>query len=370
MRLDSISIANFRNHTLLEFEPGHSVTNIYGRNGSGKTSILEAIHYCALTKGFSGNNDREYLKFGEELFTIRSSFTNNQGIATKVSVAYSPKREKRILVNEQELQTFSSHIGTIPCVTFTPREMVIINGAPAERRRFIDTAICQYDRKYLSDLLLYRRVLQQRNALLSSEQDPHFIDSALDVLTEQLVATATEIVLARKRFIEHFVSMLGDVYRWIPEGAEPSIFYQSSLGHHENLHEKEKLQQVFRDRFETLKQQELQRKQTLAGPHRDDLQFYLNKREIRKYASQGQQRAFLVAMKMTLQGYLYEASGEIPITLLDDLFSELDDVVSGTMVETLATKGQVIITSTGKKAGKGINYFSVDDYKNSEQSSE
>ncbi|MBN1929034.1 MAG: DNA replication and repair protein RecF [Chlorobiaceae bacterium] len=363
MRLDSISIANFRNHRLLDFEPGHSVTNIYGRNGSGKTSILEAIHYCALTKGFSGNHDREYLMFGEELFTIRSSFTSDQGIATRVSVAWTPKKEKRILVNEQELQTFSSHIGTIPCVTFTPREMVIINGAPAERRRFMDTAICQYDRKYLSDLLLYRRILQQRNALFSSENDPRFLDAALDVLTDQLVAVATDIVLARQRFIDRFVAMLGDVYRWIPEGSEPSISYQNSLGQYEKHYEREAIHQVFGERFETLKTQEIQRRQTLAGPHRDDLQFFLDGREIRKYASQGQQRAFLVAMKMTLQNYLYETSGETPITLLDDLFSELDDIVSGIMIETLSMKGQVIITSTAKKGGNGIRYFSIDDYK-------
>lgn len=363
MRLNSIKIVNFRNHTILEFEPGRSVTNIYGRNGSGKTSILEAIHYCALTKGFSGNSDREYLKFGEELFTIRSSFSSDQGIAINVSVAYEPKREKRILVNDQELQTFSSHIGTIPCVTFTPRELVIINGAPAERRRFMDTAICQYDRKYLSDLLLYRRILQQRNALLSSDQDYRFINAALGVLTEQLVAVAAEIVLLRQRFIDRFVAMLGDVYRWIPEGAEPSILYHCSLGKYDTVMDKEAIKQVFRKRFETLKLQEIQRRQTLSGPHRDDLYFYLNGREIRKYASQGQQRAFLIAIKMTLQGYLFETSGEMPITLLDDLFSELDDEVSESMVETLATRGQVMITSTTKKCGRDISYFSVDDYK-------
>ncbi len=360
MRLDSISITNFRNHALLEFEPGHSVTNIYGRNGSGKTSILEAIHYCALTKGFWGNNDREYLKFGEELFTIRSSFTNDQGISTTVSVAWTPKRDKRILVNEQELQTFSSHIGAIPCVTFAPREMVIINGAPAERRRFMDTAICQYDRKYLSDLLLYRRIVQQRNALLSSGKDSRFIDSALDILTDQLVAVATDIVLSRKQFMDRFIAMLGAAYRWIPEGVEPSILYHCSLAHHDYLLEKDTINQAFKERFRTLRQQEIQRRQTLAGPHRDDLQFYLDGRDIRKYASQGQQRAFLVAMKMTLQLYLYEMSGEMPITLLDDLFSELDDVVSSTMVETLATKGQVIITSTKRQEGDGITYYYLD----------
>jgi len=363
LRLQTISIANFRNHKYLEFEPGHSITNIHGCNGSGKTTILEAIHYCALTRGFNGNCDRECLMFGEEMFTLRSSFESDQGGKTQVVVAYTPQKEKRILVNEQELQTFSRHIGHIPCVTFTPREMVIITGGPAERRRFIDTAICQYDRKYLSDLLQYRRVLQQRNALLASYDDPSSIETSLEVLTEQLVPLAVDIVMARERFIGNFSRMLENVYRWLPEGAHSSITYQSSLHHGESSFSKDETRRLFTERYRTIKRQEIIRRQTYTGPHRDDLQLFLDGREIRKYASQGQQRAFLVAMKITMHGYLNEYSREIPITLLDDLFSELDENVSGIMLETLSSKGQVFITSTAKKEGEGIKSFSIDEYR-------
>jgi len=279
LRLKSISIENFRNHRHLEFEPGKSITNIYGSNGSGKTTILEAIHYCALTRGFSGNSDRECLMFGQELFTIRSSFESDQGGETKVVVACAPQKEKRILVNDQELQIFSKHIGHIPCVTFTPRELVIVTGGPAERRRFIDTAICQYDRKYLSDLLLYRRILQQRNALLASYDDPAKVDTALEVLTDQLVTHAVEIVAAREQFISSFSVMLDEVYRWHPEGARSEITYHSSLLHGETQLSKEEMQALFRRRYSAIKKQEMLRRQTLAGPHRDDLQLHLNGRE-------------------------------------------------------------------------------------------
>lgn len=363
MRLKSISIENFRNHRHLEFEPGQRITNIYGCNGSGKTTILEAIHYCSLTRGFIGNSDRDCLMFGEEMFTIRSSFENDLGSETRVVVAYALQKEKRILVNDQELQTFSRHIGLIPCVTFTPRELVIITGGPAERRRFMDTAICQYDRKYLFDLMQYRRVLQQRNALLSSYDDPAKIETALEVLTEQLAAHAVEIVMARERFITNFSVMLDEVYRWHPEGVHSEIVYQSSLLQAEKQLSKERMHTLFRERYRSLKKQELLRKQTLAGPHRDDLQMYHNGREIRKYASQGQQRAFLVAMKMTMHAYLHEHSDEMPVALLDDLFSELDEKVSSVMLETLSSKGQVIITSTEKKNGKDIKAFSIDEYR-------
>jgi DNA replication and repair protein RecF len=363
LRLKSISIENFRNHKHLEFEPGQRITNIFGCNGSGKTTILEAIHYCALTKGFSGNSDRDCLMFGEEMFTIRSSFESDFGGETKVVVACAPQKEKRIQVDDQELQTFSRHIGVIPCVTFTPRELVIITGGPAERRRFMDTAICQYDRKYLSDLMQYRRVLQQRNALLSSYDDASKIDTSLEVLTDQLATHAVEIVMAREQFISSFSVMLDNVYRWHPEGVSNEIVYQSSLLHDERQLSKEQMRTLFRERYRALKKQELLRRQTHAGPHRDDLQLYLNGREIRKYASQGQQRAFLVAMKMTMHAYLHEHSEEMPVTLLDDLFSELDAKVSSVMLETLSSKGQVIITSTDKRDGKDITAFSIDEYR-------
>jgi DNA replication and repair protein RecF len=361
LRLKSISIENFRNHKHLEFQPGRKINNIFGSNGSGKTTILEAIHYCALTRGFSASSDRECLMFGEEMFTIRSSFESDRGVEIGVTVAYSPQKEKRILVNDQELQTFSSHIGLIPCVTFTPREMVIITGGPAERRRFMDTAICQYDRKYLCDLMQFRRVLQQRNSLLSTGDDPSKIDTALEVLTDQLVTHAVQIVMERQRFIGNFSVLLDEVYRWHPDGAESAVTYLSSLHHAEKQLSRERMHMLFRERYRAIKKQELMRRQTLAGPHRDDLQFYINGKEIRKYASQGQQRAFLVALKMTLHSYLFEKADEMPVTLLDDLFSELDIKVSGIMLETLSSKGQVIITSTDRREGKDITPFRIDE---------
>ena len=301
--------------------------------------------------------------FGEEMFTIRSSFESDQGSNTRVVVSYASPREKRIMVNDQELPTFSKHIGLIPCVTFTPGELVIITGGPAERRRFMDTAICQYDRKYLSDLMQYRRVLQQRNALLSSFNDHSTTETSMEVLTEQLITHAVEIVMARERFISSFSMMLNEAYRWQPEGTVSEITYQSSLHHGEKQLSKEQMQAIFREKYRAIKKQEMLRRQTGAGPHRDDLQFYLNGREIRKYASQGQQRAFLVAMKMTMHTYLYEKAEEMPISLLDDLFSELDEKVSSNMLESLSSKGQVIITSTEERDGKGITPFSINKYR-------
>ncbi|NTW51989.1 MAG: DNA replication/repair protein RecF [Chlorobiaceae bacterium] len=361
MRLETIRIANFRNHRVLEVEPGPSITNIYGRNGSGKTSILEAIHFCALTKGFAGSADRDCLSFGEEIFSIRAAFVSDHGRRTEIRISYSPANEKQIFVNEQELQTFSRHIGLIPCVTFSPHELSIVNGPPSERRRFLDTAICQYDRTYMADLLQYRRVLQQRNALLANFTDHPSSHTGLDIWTEQLAAHAASIVLARLLFIVRFREMFDKVYCWLPGGAEPSINYCCSLRMSGKEMSKDDLKDYYIERYTEIRNQEILRRQTLAGPHRDDLMFFLDKHDIRKYASQGQQRGYLVAMKLTMHRYLHEMSGEQPISLLDDLFSELDDTVSRLMVDALSSCGQVLITSTKEREEKGVTSFSIEE---------
>lgn len=361
MKLERISIANFRNHRHLEFEPGPSVTVIHGNNGTGKTSILEAIHYCAMTRGLAGSNDRECLSFGSGHFTIRGQFRSDRDIALGVRVAYVADGEKQFFVNEQELTTFSRHIGAIPCVTFTPQEMSVVSGAPAERRRFLDSAISQFDRRYLSDLIQYRKVLQQRNALLATIGERQWQHDDIDVWTEQLAVHAAAIVLARRAFLDSFLDRFKAVFSLIPGDMNPEISYHNSYGDLDKNIDNDSVVGHIIDKYRNLRQQEYYRKQTLAGPHRDDLKLLLDDRDIRKYASQGQQRSYLATMKIALRDYLSDALGEVPLTLLDDLFSELDDKVSSGIMDYLEEKGQVIITSTNEKSGDKITAFRVTD---------
>lgn len=354
MRLESIRISNFRNHKHLEFEPGPSITVIHGRNGSGKTSILEAVHYCALTRGLAGSTDRECLAFGEDHFSIRGSFTSDRGTELDTKVTYTPDKEKQVFVNEQEVMVFSRHIGTIPCVTFTPHELSIVTGGPAERRRFIDSSICQYDRRYLSDLIQYRRVLHQRNALLSDVSTKNANRVGLEIWTEQLAIHAAAIVRTRVHFMGRFMPLFREFYSWMPEKKDAEIFYQSTLGDIDNDESIEEISERFKDKYRDLMTQELHRKQTLAGPHRDDLRLNSDGYDIRKYASQGQQRSYLVSMKMALRQHLHENLGETPLTLLDDLFSELDDDVTGRILDAITGSGQVMITATHERTGSGM----------------
>jgi DNA replication and repair protein RecF len=187
LRLQRITYENFRNHRLLSFEPSSGINLLYGPNGSGKTSILEGIHFCALTKGFVSAADHECLTFAQDYFLLNSVFYDENQSDISVKISYTKEKEKQIVVNNSEIKPFSRHIGRVPCITFSPQEIVIVSGAPSERRRFIDNALSQTDRRYLDDLIAYRRVLHQRNALLVQlYQQNMYHNDMLSLWTEQL----------------------------------------------------------------------------------------------------------------------------------------------------------------------------------------
>lgn len=364
MRLQSITYRNFRNHQLLTFEPGDSITLIHGLNGSGKTSILEGIHYCALTKSQVSATDGECLRFASDYFTLNGNFFSETDASTIVKVVYTKGGEKQVIVDNSEVKPFSRHIGRIPCITFSPSEIVIVNGAPAERRRFLDTLISQKERKYLDDLLAYRRVLHQRNALLAQLYSGNTVHKdMLPLWTETLSKLAASIVYARLQFLAPFFHHFQALYKQLSCDEIPSILYRSSLGHIGNDTSLELLTSLFFAKYEESRKQEILRGQTMTGPHRDDLLFLLQEKEIKKYASRGQLRTFLVALKLAQYRFYHETLEEKPLCLFDDLFSELDALRIADILGILETCGQTIITSTDKKGGSKVVTCSMESLK-------
>ncbi len=365
MRLENITYENFRNHRFLTFEPNDGINIIYGPNGSGKTSILDGIHYCALTKGFVSAVDSDCLAFSSDYFLLNSSFLAESESVTNVKVCYKKDKEKQLIVNNSDLKPFSRHIGRIPCITFSPPEISIVNGAPAERRRFLDSAICQSNILYLDNLIAYRRVLHQRNALLSQLNEKHTLDPAmLWVWTEKISRLAALIVFERIEFTARLVEFFRVNYTQLSNDENPDISYRSSLGVIDKDISIEELYARFCTRYEQIKNQEIFRAQTLIGPHRDDLNFLINEKEIKKYASQGQLRTFLISLKLSQYRFLLEKNGEKPICLLDDIFSELDASRIAQICCILETCGQTIITSVEKKSENNVTLFSVESLKN------
>jgi DNA replication and repair protein RecF len=369
LRLRSINYENFRNHRLLTFEPGDGITLIHGPNGSGKTSILEGIHYCALTRGFLNASDGECLHFSTDYFLLNGSFISDNEGTTTVKITYRKEKEKQVIVNNSEVKPFSRHIGRIPCITFSPSEIVIVNGSPAERRRFIDNAISQRDKIYLDNLLAYRRVLHQRNTILAQLHAKITVhNDMLSLWTQQLSKLAASIVLARLEFVEAFFSRFHTLYGQLSVDEDPSIAYRCSLGNINKNTSHEALYTLFLARYEETKRQEIFRAQTLTGPHRDDLLFLLNEKEIKKYASQGQLRTFLISLKLSQHRFYYDTIGEKPVSLLDDIFSELDAGRTADILDILDTCGQTIITSAEKKGQRNVTAISIDSLKHRKES--
>ena len=361
MKIQCSHYQNFRNHASLTFEPVDGINLIHGRNGSGKTSLLEGIHYCALTKGFVGVNDSECLSFTKDFFLLESSFLSETDSRITVKLTYKKEKEKQIVVNNSEIKPFSRHIGTIPCITFAPPEIVIVNGAPGERRRFIDTAISQMNRRYLDDLLAYRRVLNQRNALLLQLHDNQTVHKEmLPLWNETLARLAASIVHRRVQFTASFFERFKEIYGKLSVEEGPGISYRSSLGLIDAHASVEDLYSLFIRKYEESEKIEIFRAQTLTGPHRDDLIFLLNDKEIKKYASQGQLRTFLIAIKLAQHRFFYDILGEKPLCLLDDIFSELDSSRIADIFALLETCGQTIITSTEKQGNSNITPFSIE----------
>ncbi|ABB22894.1 DNA replication/repair protein RecF [Pelodictyon luteolum] len=347
MRLKNIQVENFRNHHSLAFQPEEGITVLYGPNGSGKTSVLEAIHYCALTKSLLGAPESECLAFSEEYFIISGEFVSTRGTSLSVKVSYGKDRGKLVQLNQSEVKPFSQHVGTIPCITFSPSEIAIVNGSPGERRRFLDNALSQSDRRYLDELLDYRRVLQQRNALLlqlaSSSGGSR---EMLDLWTENLADLAAGVTLRRISFLGELSVYFEPLQTSLAGKGSHLVTYRSSFGTIDSGLSRDELRDRYIKRFKETQRQELLRTQTMSGPHRDDLLFLSNGREIKKYGSQGQQRAFLISLKLALFRYFSHRLPESPICLFDDMFSELDAERTSEIFNILEDCGQTILTTT------------------------
>jgi DNA replication and repair protein RecF len=350
MKLEVLRLRNFRNHvdTVLDCADGCNL--LLGDNGQGKTNLLEAIAYLSLTKSVFSCSDSTVLSIGKDFFEVEGKFRSDSGMETEVRAAYSAE-EKRIMLNHDRVERFSDVIGRFPIVILFPEHHSITLGAPADRRRFIDFVLSQASKSYLLDLLEYRRVLKQRNRLLQDQRGSRSdYPPDLDAWDDELVRYGSRIVYTRLGFLESFQSYMERAYAELVEDVEaPSVAYVSTirenLGTLEESGKKEVIEQFFREALFDVKPDESRVGMTLVGPHRDELAFAINGLDVRKYASQGQHKTFLIALKAAEFAYLKELRRERPIMLLDDVFGELDRTRAKCLVRFLETAGQTFITA-------------------------
>jgi DNA replication and repair protein RecF len=367
MKLKDVRLQSFRNHTFTVIDCAVKQNVFLGDNGEGKTNILEAISYLCLTKSFYASSDSTAVQIGEAGFAVSGSALSDIDVPYSIEVTYSADtREKRIAVNKCVIANKSSIIGMFPVVVLSPENGAVTLGMPADRRRFIDIVISQSSRAYLEDLMEYRKILRQRNRILvdtkRSQNDP---SEMLEPWNENLVRRGSHIIQRRARFIQEFKPFLIDAFEKIAGGTErPSITYESSV-EADSYESIENVEALF---FDKLGQQYTVEKRigsSLVGPHKDELVFEINGLSLRGYASQGQHKTFLVALKLAEFFYLQERCKETPLLLLDDVFSELDEPRSQKLLALTDSLGQTFITSTDEKkflgsvpkAGYPATYF-------------
>ncbi len=348
MRLTNLRLVNFRNHRETQLSFGHGANIFFGDNGEGKTNVLEAISYLCLTKSFYAGNDRFALQLGKDFFAVEGEMLSDRDTGFAVRVLYNQgSAEKKFWINKAEADTFSAVIGKFPVVILSPEGGAITFGPPADRRKFVDLVISQASKMYLENLMEYRRVLKQRNRILlnarAARQDGAEL---LEPWDGALIELGTQLILKRGDFIREFAHHVGDAFqRVIGESETPSIRYASSADVSKES-TAEEIQEQFRHQLDERQAEERRTGTTLVGPHRDEFEFAINGLELRKFASQGQHKTFLVALKMAEFFYLKEQCTETPLLLLDDVFSELDEYRTERVLNLVQELGQAFITST------------------------
>ncbi|MBN1638565.1 MAG: DNA replication and repair protein RecF [Ignavibacteriales bacterium] len=343
MNLKFLKLKNFRLHKNSSIEFSDNLNYILGGNGQGKTSILEAVYYISTTKSYIASSDYEAVSFSENFFDIDAEIRDLT--ENKIKLTYNAlSNKKEISLNNKNVYSAASIIGQFPIVIITQSDYKITLGAPADRRKFIDSIISQASETYLNLLLEYQKTLRQRSSLLNQIKETNNSDlfKQLDVWTETLVSRGAEIVKHRLKFVKLFNEYITICYRKIMNDAEKPIIKYSF----NNCEDEDKVESVFIEELQKLREQELRRATNLVGPHRDDFLFYVNDYELKSFGSQGQNKTYQIALKFGQFFFLKDVLGKTPIFLMDDVFGELDSFRAKKISEYLNDIGQAFITLT------------------------
>lgn len=347
MYLESIHLKNYRNYQKAEaaFSPGMNV--FIGKNAQGKTNLMESIYVLAMTRSHRTNNDKELINW-ESDFTKISGRVQKKETHFPLEIIVS-KKGKTARLNHLEQRKLSSYIGHLNVILFAPEDLSLVKGAPSVRRKFLDMELGQMNRLYLHHLVEYQRILKQRNHYLKNLSYGKKMDEVyLEVLTEQLAIEAAHVMKSRVVFIKQLQEWARPVHHDISrEKEELEILYNQSIPL-ENIHDKEEetLYEEILVHWNNQLGREKEQGTTLSGPHRDDLVFHVNGKNVQTYGSQGQQRTTALSVRLAEIELMHEMTGEYPVLLLDDVLSELDDERQTHLLKAFENKVQTFLTTT------------------------
>jgi len=321
MLITELKLKNFRNYEEMILCPDPGVNLFFGRNGSGKTNLLEAIHYAALGRSHRISNDVNVVRYGEGSAVSTVRIETVLGMR-EISVRFRPgeAQKKEIMIDGKKIQKFSDMMGCLRCVIFSPEDLGLIREGPSIRRRYLDMMISQISRRYFIALQQYRTGLDQRNAILRNLRiNPSGERSLLGVFEEAMAAPAAEIIRERRRVVSLLSDIARETYLRI-SGTEEQL----SIAYHSSVREEENITQQLCKMLQENREDDIRLGMTSVGPHRDDLILMLDRNLMKQFASQGQVRTAALSMKLSQMKILRDDSGEDPVLLLDDVMSELD----------------------------------------------
>ena len=337
-QLKNISIVQFKNYLQSSFAFDEKIICISGKNGVGKTNLLDAIYYLCFTKSYFSKSDQQNAQHGLQGFRIEGEFALN-GESQKTICILRETGKKEFSVNDNAYEKFSHHIGKFPCVIIAPDDVQIITDGSEERRRFLDGLICQLDAKYLQSLMEYNRILQQRNSFLKSIAETKTYDAhLLQVYNEQLCTTGNYIFEKRSSLLQNLLPLIKKLYNEIAGNDEPiEITYYSQL-----------VQNSFAELLKQFREKDMMLQRTNAGIHKDDIEVMLSNQLFKNIASQGQRKSLLFALKLAEFEILNHQKEFAPILLLDDVFEKLDAERMYNLLHRVCIQnsGQVFITDT------------------------
>ena len=352
MHLKSIHLINFKNYEEAEIALSSNVNCFVGMNGSGKTNILDAVHYLSLCKSYMNVLDRQNIRFDQQFFAIQGIWDKDQQeIAIHCAVKAGAKKVfKR---NKKEYEKLADHIGQFPAVMISPYDRDLISEGSELRRKWMDGIISQFDRHYLDDIQKYGKILDQRNALLKNMYEQRLFDrESIEVWNDQMSRIGTAIHLKRKQFLEEFIPVFQERYNYIGlEEEEVHLEYRSQLN-----------EMSFDDLLKAFEKKDAITHYSNGGTHKDDLLFTIKGHPIKKFGSQGQQKSFIIALRLAQYDWLKKQLNVNPVLLLDDIFDKLDQIRVKKLLNLVSNNyfGQVLVTDTDEERLRKI--FQTGDF--------
>ncbi len=356
MYIEYLDLKNFRNYKNLNIELVKGVNILTGDNAQGKTNILEAIFFCAYGRSHRTSRDKEMQLFNAPFTTVMVN-VKRTGNDKKILLKFNHEGKKFIEINGRKIQRIPDLFGNLHVIMFSPEDLKVVKESPAIRRRFLDMEISSLDKVYYHDLVSYNKVIKERNNLLKMRSIDHTV---LDVYDEEAARFGAKILFKRLEYMKKINEVAGSVHREITQGSEEiSYRYESTVPVTGDL------QMSLLDKLQARRRDDLERRTTGTGPHRDDFSIRINGRDARIYGSQGQQRTAMLTLKFASLGIIKDLTGEYPVLLLDDVLSELD-LSRQNFILSRIDEIQTIITMTGyenieKRLIEGARIFHIQE---------